>query len=136
MRTKLPLNFKLRLLLSKRDSKKRLLILLLTRLRWPKKLLSLPRPKVRSKLLKIDKLLLLLLSSMLRLKDKELRMRRPLLKLKEKRMREELPLLSKLPSMLPTERLLLPIELRISRLNLLLPRPDLKLTSRLLKLLS
>jgi len=135
-RTKLPLSSKLRLLLSKRDSKERLLIQLPTRLRWPKRLDSLPRPKVRSRLLRIDKLPLLLLSRRLRLKDKELRMRRPLLKLKEKRMREELQLLSKLPPMLPTERLLLPIELRNLRLNLLLPKPDLKLTSRLLRLLS
>ena len=136
MRTKLPLNSKLRLLLSKRDSKERLLIPLLIRLRWPKKLHSLPRPKVRFRLLSINKLLLLLLSRRLRLKDKELRMRRQLLRLKEKRMREELLMLSKLPLMQLTEKLLLLIELRILRLKLLLPRPDLKLTSRQLRLLS
>ena len=136
MRTKLPLSSKQRLLLSKRDSKERLLILLPMRLKWPKRLDSLPRPKVRSRLLRRDKLPLLLLSRRLRLKDKELRMKRPLLKLKEKRMREELPLLSKLPLMLPIERLLLPIELRNSKLNLLLLKPDLKLTLRLLRLLS
>jgi hypothetical protein len=63
-------------------------------------------------------------------------MRRQLLRLKEKRMREELLLLSKLPLMQLTEKLLLLIELRILRLKLLLPRPDLKLTSRQLRLLS
>ena len=135
MRTKLPQNSKLRLLLSKRDSKESKPIPLLTKLRWPKRLPSWLRLKERLLLPTKEKLLLLLLSRRPRKKDKKLRMRRLLLKLKEKKMREELPMPSKLPSMLPTERLLPPIELRISRPNLLLLRPDLKLTSRLPRLL-
>lgn len=68
-------------------------------------------------------------------RDKKLRMISMLLSNKELRMNRELPLLSKRHLKLPTLRLPLLIESRNSRLNLLLPRPDLKLTSRLLKLL-
>ena len=95
-----------------------------------------PRPKLRFKPPKKDKLLLHSLSRRQRLKDKESRMRRLLSRPKERKTREELRQPSKPPSMLPIERLLLPIESRNSRLKLPPPRPDPRLISRLLRMLS
>lgn len=134
MRTQSLLKLRLRELLRRRDSKEKLPIPQLTNKRWLKRLLLLPRLKLRSKLLRKDKLLLLLLFRRQRLRDKELRMRRPLLSNKERRMREESLKPSKKLKMLPIERLLPLTELRNLRLNQPLLRLDLRQISRLLRM--